>query len=69
MTIGRELWRAPVIQLLGGQGLERFEGGTNYCQARLCRSGVRTKLGINMGPRRELLGSRLSKEERIGPGW
>lgn len=35
----------------------------------LCRSGVRTKLGINMGHSGELGWSRLSKEERIGPGW
>ena len=35
----------------------------------LCRSGVRTKLGINMGLSGEPRRSRLSKEERIGPGW
>ena len=35
----------------------------------LCRSGVRTKLGINMVLSGEPRRSRLSKEERIGPGW
>ena len=35
----------------------------------LCRSGVRTKLGINMGLSGEPRRSRLSKEGRIGPGW
>ena len=34
----------------------------------LCRSGVRTKLGINMVTSRELRVSRLSKEGRTGPG-
>ncbi len=35
----------------------------------LCRSGVRTKPGINMGYSGEPGHSRLSKEGRIGPGW
>ena len=35
----------------------------------LCRSGVRTKLGINMGLSGEPRRSRLSKEGRTGPGW
>ena len=35
----------------------------------LCRSGVRTKLGINMGLSGEPRMSRLSKEGRTGPGW
>ena len=34
----------------------------------LCRSGVRTKLGINMASSRELGDARLTKEGRIGPG-
>lgn len=34
----------------------------------LCRSGVRTKMGINMAALRELGVSRLFKEEGIGPG-
>lgn len=34
----------------------------------LCRLGVRTKPGINMGPLSEGGVSRLSKEGRIGPG-
>jgi len=38
-------------------------------QSRLCRSGVRTKLGINMVLSGEPRRSRLSKEERISPGW
>ena len=35
----------------------------------LCRSGVRTKFGINMVTLRELNVPRLSKEGRTGPGW
>ena len=34
----------------------------------LCRSGVRTKLGINMVSSAEARGTRLSKEGRNGPG-
>ena len=34
----------------------------------LCRSGVRTKLGINMGILKEFEMTRLPKERRIGPG-
>ena len=34
----------------------------------LCRSGVRTKLGIDMDSSAEAEDTRLSKEERIGPG-
>ena len=34
----------------------------------LCRSGVRTKPGINMGPLEESGVARLSKEVRTGPG-
>ena len=34
----------------------------------LCRSGVHTKLGINMGVLKEFEMSRLSKEGRTGPG-
>jgi hypothetical protein len=34
----------------------------------LCRSGVRTKLGINMVAPSEGRASRLSKEGRTGPG-
>ena len=34
----------------------------------LCRSGVRTKLGINMGASPEGRVSRLSKEGCTGPG-
>ena len=35
----------------------------------LCRSGVRTKLGINMVALGEPCVTRLSKEGRTGPGW
>ena len=35
----------------------------------LCRSGVRAKLGVNMGRMEESVISRLVKEERTGPGW
>ena len=35
----------------------------------LCRSGVRTKLGINMVALGEPRITRLSKEGRTGPGW
>ena len=34
----------------------------------LCRSGVRTKLGVNMVKSAEVGFTRLSKERRIGPG-
>ena len=34
----------------------------------LCRSGVRTKLGVNMVSSTEVVLTRLSKEGRIGPG-
>ena len=34
----------------------------------LCRSGVRTKPGINMGSLEESGAARLSKEVRTGPG-
>jgi len=34
----------------------------------LCRSGVRTKLGVNMVDMVEAVSTRLSKEGRIGPG-
>ena len=33
-----------------------------------CRSGVHTKLGINMGILKEFEMSRLPKERRTGPG-
>lgn len=35
----------------------------------LCRSGVRTKFGINMVTMGEPIVPRLSKEGRNGPGW
>jgi len=35
----------------------------------LCRSGVRTKFGVNMVNTEESEFSRLIKEERTGPGW
>ena len=35
----------------------------------LCRSGVRTKLGINMVTSTEVGVPRLHKEGRIGSGW
>ena len=38
-------------------------------QAYLCRLGVRTKHGVNMGTLGELRVTRLSKEKRTGPGW
>ena len=35
----------------------------------LCRSGVHTKLGVNMVNLEEPSSTRLNKEERTGPGW
>ena len=35
----------------------------------LCRSGVRTKFGVNMVNTEESEFSKLVKEERTGPGW
>ena len=35
----------------------------------LCRSGVQTKLGVNMVNLGEPSSTRLNKEERTGPGW
>ena len=37
--------------------------------AGLCRSGVHTKLGVNMVNCGEPSSTRLHKEERIGSGW
>ena len=37
--------------------------------AGLCRSGVHTKLGVNMVNCGEPSSTRLDKEERIGSGW
>ena len=34
-----------------------------------CRSGVHTKLGVNMVYLGEPSSTRLNKEERTGPGW
>ena len=35
----------------------------------LCRSGVRSKFGVNMANTEESKFSRLVKEKRTGPGW
>ena len=58
----RVQWRAPVIQATGRLRLaDRLSSGVLSCGG-LCRSGVRTKFGIDM----EILGepgtTRLSKE-------
>ena len=63
-----ELWRAPVIQLLGGLSRWMVWGRDPLLSGMPCRSGVRTKPGINMGILEESEVSRLSKEGRTGPG-
>ncbi|KAL7384063.1 hypothetical protein ABVT39_023452 [Epinephelus coioides] len=64
----RVRWRAPVIQATGRLRLaDRLSSGALSCSG-LCRSGVRTKFGIDM----VLLGepgiTRSSKEGCTGPG-
>ena len=67
-TIGRALWRAPVIQLLWKPGLvDRLRAGVLFVVV-LWRSGVHAKLGIDMVARSEGWTTRSSKEGRIGPG-
>ena len=47
--------------------VDSLRAGALLCGG-LCRSGVRTKPGINMGPLEESGVARLSKEVRTGPG-
>ena len=47
--------------------MDSLRAGALLCGG-LCRSGVRTKPGINMGPLEESGVARLSKEVRTGPG-
>lgn len=71
MTAGvsrRVRWRAPVIQVTGRLRLEdRLSSGALCCSG-LCRSGVRTKFGIDMVLLGELGTTRSSKEGCTGPG-
>ena len=63
-----EPWRAPVIPRLGGLSwLDGLRSGYLLVVA-LCRSGVRTKPGVNMVSPAEARLPRLSKEGRTGPG-
>ena len=68
-TISRRVrWRAPVIQVTGRLRLaKRLSSGDLSCSG-LCRSGVRTKFGIDMVLQGELRTTRSSKEGCIGPG-
>ncbi|KAI9544173.1 hypothetical protein NQZ68_005224 [Dissostichus eleginoides] len=68
-TISRRVrWRAPVIQVTGRLRLaKRLSSGDLSCSG-LCRSGVRTKFGIDMVLLGELGTTRSSKEGCIGPG-
>ncbi|GAA6102458.1 DNA-binding protein Ikaros isoform X6 [Tachysurus ichikawai] len=64
----RARWRVPVIQAAGRLRLaDRLNSGVLGCSA-LCRSGVRTKFGIDMVHLRELGRTRSPKEGRTGPG-
>lgn len=64
----RVQWRAPVIQATGRLRLaERLSSGVLSCSA-LCRSGVRTKFGIDMVLLGEPGTTRSSKEGCTGPG-
>jgi len=64
----RVRWRAPVIQVTGRLSLaERLSSGALSCSA-LCRSGVRTKFGIDMVLLGEPGATRSSKEGCTGPG-
>lgn len=62
-------WRVPVIPATGRR--KPLDGGIlGVLQFTcLCRSGVHTKLCVNMGVPWEHGMSRLIKEERTGPGW
>ena len=64
----RVQWRAPVIQDTGRLRLEdRLSSGVLGCCG-LCRSGVRTKFGIDMVLLGEPGTTRSSKEGWTGPG-
>ncbi|CAL1578377.1 unnamed protein product [Knipowitschia caucasica] len=66
--IRRVQWRAPVIQATGRLRLEeRLSSGALSCSG-LCRSGVRTKFGIDMVLLGEPGTTRSSKEGCTGPG-
>ena len=68
-TLNRwELWRAPVIQLLGSLNWWMVWGRDFLLSSAPCRSGVHAKSGIDMVMREESCISRLSKARRIGPG-
>ena len=59
-------WRVPVILLLGGLKKRMDWDWGSLLELGVCRSGVRTKTGINMGPLEESGRSRLIKEAQIG---
>ncbi|GLD56106.1 homeodomain-interacting protein kinase 3-like protein [Lates japonicus] len=64
----RVRWRAPVIQVTGRLRLaDRLSSGALSCSG-LCRSGVRTKFGIDMVLLGEPGTTRSSKEGCTGPG-
>ena len=64
----RVQWRAPVIQVTGRLRLaDRLSSGVLSCSG-LCRSGVRTKFGIDMALLGEPGTTRSSKEGWTGPG-
>ncbi|KAK7901712.1 hypothetical protein WMY93_018481 [Mugilogobius chulae] len=64
----RVRWRAPVIQATGRLRLaDRLSSGALSCSG-LCRSGVRTKFGIDMVLLGEPGTTRSSKEGCTGPG-
>lgn len=64
----RDRWRHPVTQLLWGHGRVAGLRLGVLLYVALCRSGVRTKPGINMVSRRELQLIRLINEGRSGRG-
>ena len=64
--IARYAWRVPVILLLAGLNEWMARDWDSLLDLCVCRSGVRTKTGINMGRLEESDRSRLNREAWIG---
>ena len=62
------VWRAPVNPATGRPVVAADLRLGSLLDRLLCRAGVRTKPGVNMGAEEESSASRLSEDERIGPG-